>query len=220
MRYRVGLSVSALLVALALLSGCTSSGKTDKSTPATTRPPSSAQSSGTVSSTPAAPTSSSTKPAPTSTAPTKPVRPAPLSAFEKDPAVQAMRKFFYHSGRMINAGNYIDAELRTMITPFLVPHMKQLAGVDVGRYYPGPLPFQPKSVQVVNSTNRTISGCLIANGWAQNPKTHRPAKPLQVVGAKVFMVKGSGRWLVNAVPFVKSVSCKGVVVHEQKWSSR
>jgi hypothetical protein len=198
MRSTVRLLVGIAVLAAVALSGCTSSSAPKKS---------------------ASPTS--TAPTPTSVAPTtsatpKPT-PTPLSAFEQDPAVQGARKFFYQAGRTINSGHVIDSKLRGLVTPFVAKQMKQVTGPDVGTYYPGPAPFQPIGVVVVNAHAKTINGCLMANGWAQNRKTHKPAHPLQIAGVKVNMVEVSGRWVVDGLPFTKSVSCKGVTVKTQKW---
>lgn len=198
MRHAVRVFGCAVALATVAVSGCTSSSAPKKSTAPTSVVP------------------SSTSAAPSTTATPKPTL-TPLSAFEQDPAVQGMRKFFYQAGRTINSGRVIDGQLRALVTPFVAKQMKQVTGPDVGTYYPGPAPYQPTGVKVVNSSKKIISGCLEANGWAQNRKTHKPAHPLQIAGVQVVMVNESGRWLVDGLPFTKSISCKGVTVRTQKW---
>ncbi len=131
--------------------------------------------------------------------------------------MQGMRKFFTQAARTINTGHVIDDQLRALVTPYVAEQMKRVTGPDVGTYYPGPVPFQPTGVVVNSAGNKTIAGCIEANGYAQNPKTHKPAHPRQIVGVRVNMLQVSGRWLVNGLPFTKSVSCAGVTVRTQTW---
>lgn len=195
--------MGVLAPAAVLLAGCTSSSAPAKA------PPSGPETSAASTSVSAAPTSATPS---TSASSAK-----PLSAFEQDPAVQGARAFFAQAGRTINTGHVIDDKLRALVTPYVASQMKQVTGPDVGTYYPGPAPFQPTGVVASSAANKTISGCLEANGWAQNPKTHKPAHPRQIAGVKVNMLDRSGRWLVNGLVFTKSVSCSGVTVRTQTW---
>ena len=160
---------------------------------------------------PAAPSTSSTpRPTPRAT-------PTRLSAFEADPAVQAMRKFQYELGRTINAGQYTSAALRGYSTPYVAKNLKLVVGSDLGSYYPGPGPFQPTGVTVDDASHRTIRGCLVSTGWAEDRRTHKPLKPLTVTPSDFSMVKSSGRWVVNGIPVDEHVSCANVKVMMPKW---
>lgn len=194
------LAVAAALVA-AVAGGCTSSGATkESSSPTSTQP---------------APATSSSAAPSTSTTPRP--KPTPLSPFEADPAVQAMRKFFYVGARTVNEGHYTSPALHALITSVLAREIKQVFGPDVGGYYPGPVPFQPVGVTVISSTRRDIRGCLLANGWAQNRKTHEPLRAYQVIGARTQANKVSGRWLMGALPADKNIRCSNVKVQTQRW---
>ncbi len=197
---RQGVRLIACVAALAAgaLTGCTSSSAPKKSAAPTTPTPTSS---------PAAPSTSAT-PSPT---------PTRLSAFEADPAVQAMRKFQYELGRTINTGHYTSAALRRYTTPYVAKNLKLVVGSDLGSYYPGPGPFQPTGVTIDDSSHRTIRGCLVSTGWAEDRKTHKPLKPLKVTPSDFSMVKSSGRWLVNGIPVDKNVSCANVKVMMPTW---
>ena len=192
---------AATLVAAAL-AGCSSSGSPAKSSaaPVTSTPTP-------VGSTSAAP---STTAAPTPSA-------APLSAFEKDPSVQAFRSWAALAGRVVNTGHYTSTALNALMTPYMQKTVKAILQPDVGSYYPGPLPLQPVGVTVASASHRIIRGCGETQGFTQNLKTHQPLHAAVVTPVSVDMLMTNGHWLVNSLYVNKQVACSGVKVNSQRW---
>ena len=197
MRWTLGVVAGCALIAL--VAGCTSSGAgTDASTPPGPLPA--------TNSTIGTSSTSSGTPSPT------PTKSKPLSRFEGDPGVVALRHFAAVSARTINSGRYTSAELRSLMTPTVAKEMKQTNGPDVGLRYPGPVPFTPVRVVVTSTTSRRIDGCWVSTGFAQKPQTNKPAKPLKLIAVRSEETLTHGTWLLSVLLAVDSFSCKGVHV--------
>jgi hypothetical protein len=197
MRWTLGAIAGCALVAL--VAGCTSSG----GGPSGSSPPGPLPA--TDSST-GVPTTSSTSPTPT------PSKSTPLSRFEGDPGVAALRDFAAASARTINSGRYISPQLRTLMTPTVAKEMKQTNGPDVGLHYPGPVPFTPLRVAVTSTTSRRIDACWVSTGFAQKPQANKPAKPLKLIAVRSEETMTHGKWLLSVLLAVDSFSCRGVHV--------
>jgi hypothetical protein len=186
-------AVSAAVVAGAvLLAGCSSSSKASNVQPGT---------------------QSGTKPS--LSASPSPTAAAPLSPFEDDPAVKALRAWAAQSAVDINAGVYTDPKLDAMMTPQFAPQMKQIAGSEVGHHYPGPVPFVPISAVSLTDKARSFNLCLLAGGFALNPQTRQPADPYEVdpmIGEARLV---QDKWLVSNF-YPGTFSCAGVHVPEVK----
>lgn len=143
----------------------------------------------------------------------------PLSAFEKDPAVQALRAWADRAARAVNAGKgYGGAALTALETPTFVPLVKNVFASDKGLRYPGPVPFTPIKVASPSATERQLSVCFVAYGFAVDPKTQKPPKKLTLFAANVPMIRsGTGRWRVDHLQTTNSFSCRGVKVALIKW---
>ena len=197
MRWTLGAAAGCALIAL--VAGCTTSSDGDgASTPPGPLP-------ATSSSIDTSTTSSGTS------GPT-PSKSAPLSRFEGDPGVAALRHFAEVSARTINSGRYTSAALRSLMTPTVAKEMKQTNGPDVGLHYPGPIPFTPIRVVVTSTTSRRIDGCWVSTGFAQNPRTNKPAQPLKLIAVRSEETLTHGTWLLSVLLAVHSFSCKGVHV--------
>jgi len=191
--------VTALLVGAVALGAC-SSGSSPKQSPLGSTPPSTPTSSST-SSTPA--------PSPSTT--------APLSPFEDDPAVKALRKWAAAAAKAFNAGSkFHDPALTALETKSFVPLIAANFKTDSGLRYPGPVPFTPISVSAANAV-RKVHACFVAYGFAVNPKTGKSPRKLQLVPLTAEMVDQGEAWLLNRLPDDNAFSCTGVRVVTVRW---
>jgi hypothetical protein len=188
----------ALGCALVALAGCTSSGAdTAASTPPGPLPATSTPTTDATTPTPSTPASSSS---------------APLSHFEADPGVQALREWADVAAQTINSGHYISDRLRQLMTATVAKEMKRTMGTDVGLHYPGPIPFTPVRVGVTSTTSRQIDACFVSSGFARKPRSEKPAKPLKIIAVRTEETQTSGRWLLAGLVSTNSFSCAGVQV--------
>jgi hypothetical protein len=164
---------------------------------------------------PPPPSATTTTAAPTTTAkPTKAAK--PLSPFEADPGLHAMRLWAAQLAKTINAGHVDDAQLDALMTPQLAAKIKNIDGGEQGHLEPGPLPFTPLKVEVVSDTARYIPLCIVSNGFSLNPKTHKPYGAKEVLPVTGRALVYQGRWRVSAFD-PATFSCKGVKIAEPKW---
>lgn len=188
------------LVLASTAAACTSSG------PGKQAPPSVASSSS--SSATAAASSVAAAPTPTT---------QPLSAYESDPGIEAYRAWAAQAARTVNSGHYTSKALEALMTPTFAKTMKHVLGTEVGRYYPGPIPFTPINLRVPSATVHQSDGCLEANGFAQNPKTHKPAAAAKVVPITISTVDQGGTWVMNGLSGPAKISCTGVKIGTSTW---
>jgi hypothetical protein len=192
----VTLAATAFLAVVA--AGCTSSSKPSA---APVSPSTSAVTSSSVSSSAPAPSPTATK---------------PLSPFEADPAVMALRAWAAEFGRTINTGHYDSAALDALMTSQMRSGMKAIGGGEVGHRYPGPLPFTPIGVTVTSSTTRDVQICIVAGGYSLNPKTGKPFSKYRKLATAAGAVLSHGRWLVSKFGDAK-FSCASVTISEPSW---
>lgn len=172
--------------------------------------------SGSPTTTTAAPTTTAvatTSAAPT-TAATKPGK--PLSPYEADPGVTAMRAWAAQFANTVNAGHVTDPALNALMTPQLAAEMQKITGGEQGHRYPGPLPFTPERVVVTSATARYLPLCVVVDGFSINPKTHKPYGPRTIRSMAGRALVYQGRWVVSAFD-TATFSCKGVKVPEPTW---
>lgn len=197
-----GLWVGVALVATAtVLAACTSSGPAKRSVSPSSPAPTTT-SSVITSSTP----TPTTTPAPSSS--------APLSPFEEDPAVKALRRWAVQLAKTINTGEYDSPALDSLMTAGMKKLMKVVAGTEVGRRYSGPVPFTPVRVTASNASTHDVRICVVAAGFSTNPATGK-AKALKIVPIDAGAVRSNGTWLVSKF-FSSRFSCKGVAVPEPR----
>ncbi len=196
------IAVASLAVAAMSMAAC-SSGNSPKAKPAD--PSTSASSS-----------SSSSSPTPSPTPSTS----APLSPFEADPAVVALRAWASQSAKDFNAGQtFTDPALTALETAAFVPITAETYASDAaaGLHYPGPLPLSPQSVTVVSPTEHDVNACVVGTGFAVDPKTGAASGALTVVPSIFKLVLVDGAWKLNAIPPTAPFSCATVRVPEQTW---
>jgi hypothetical protein len=191
--------VTALLVGAVALGAC-SSGSSPQQTPLGSTTPSTPTSSSMSSSTPA-PSSSKT---------------APLSPFEDDPAVEALRTWTDQAAKTVNTGRYDSAALKALMTATLAKTMKNVLGREVGYRYPGPVPFLPLSVSAVSSTRHHVKACFVDSGFSLNPKTGKPAQAFRVGPIDAEAQLANGKWIVSVIDTGR-FSCAGAKVPMPKW---
>lgn len=129
----------------------------------------------------------------------------------------AYRAWAAQAARTINSGHYTSAPLAQLMTPTFAKTMKRLLGTEVGRYYPGPIPFTPVSLTNPSAATRRSDGCVFFDGFAENAKTHKPAAARKVVPVEIDFVYQSGQWLLNALNNSPSTSCTGVQIGAPRW---
>ena len=188
----------AVLVCVTLTVACSSGKKT---------PPAS-----TTSSAGSSVTSSSAAPSPT------PSSSAPLSPFEADPAVVALRAWSSQVAKDFNAGQtFTDPALLKLETPSFATTVAAQFASDAAAHltYPGPLPFQPTSVAPTSPTVHVIAACVVADGFA-TAASGQPPNPLKVVSVNFNMALTDGTWKVDTSPD-GTFDCSTTKVATQTW---
>jgi len=191
--------VLCAVIASAALVACTSSSKPKQTPLGSTSAPSTL-------------TTPATTPTPS---PTKTV---PLSPFEDDPAVKALRTWADQAAKAFNAGSkFHDPALTALETKSFVPLTANIFRSDKGLRYPGPPPFTPISVKSPASAERDVRACFVAYGFAVDPRTGKAPKKLQLVPQLAQMVNQDGVWQVNHLLSARDFSCASVKVAMPKW---
>jgi hypothetical protein len=188
--------ILALAATTTLLAGCGGGGSPQVAPPTA--------SSSVVSPTPIA---SATTPAPA------PSSAAPLSAFEADPAVKALRLEYLGGAKAVNLKNGDLPELRDSSTQARFERMQALVRPEFGMHYPGPVPFTPLAVSAASAGERRVAMCILGDGWLQDPATGRPTAPRRVTRWTASVVKQGTAWKVDAVRAAPD-SCAGVQIPE------
>lgn len=202
--------VSALAAGLAgalLLAGCSDdSGDEGQQRPLS--PPATAP---TASPTPSASSSPTASP----TAAASPSR-EPLSRFEGDPAVQGLRAYLRAFATATNADAPRAPSLLRLATARQQRDIPRAFADDRGLYYPGPQPGAVLGVRVVSPTERTLSTCLLEDGWAQPRRGAAPTQSRRVAAVTVTMTRENGLWKVDGAETTTQVSCSGVRLVEER----
>lgn len=207
-----GATRGSALFAVVLLAGCTSSSKPDPGPGPGSLTPSTSPSTSTLASTPAPAPSSPSSPAPSP----RPTKSKPLSPFEADPAVMALRTWSAQVARTINKGKIDEPDLRSLMTASLDRSMPAIAGGEIGHRYPGPVPFTPIAVTATSATAHEVKLCDVAAGYSLNPKTGKPFEKYRKQGIVAGAVLSNGRWLVSKF-VLASFSCTTVKIPEPTW---
>lgn len=136
---------------------------------------------------------------------------APLSPFEGDPAVIALRTFLREAAVAVNAGDLSLPSLDAVSTEFRTAQTQRTLTEDLGGYVPGPFPLTPLGVEVVSETSRKIPYCTLESGWTLTAKGGPPREAQQVTGGGVAsMVLSEGVWKVESLYYDESIDCAGV----------
>lgn len=148
-------------------------------------------------------------PSPTPSASPSP-SPEPLSAFEDDPAVQAMRDFYVAAARAVNADDFMLPELVARSTARRIEINRSTFAEDLGAFVPGPTPFTPVAVQELAPDRRTVLACSVEGGWVLDRPGGTPTEPDEVLGGAWEMRLENGTWKVHRIGDAPDVSCDGV----------
>jgi len=167
---------------------------------------------------PVMPTATITAPASASPSPSRSPSPSPspspepLSPFEADPAVIALRTFVLEAANAVNAGNLALPALNAVSTPNRQDESRRSFASDLGGYAPGPYPFTPLDVQVVSPTERRIPLCTVETGWALTAPGGTPREP-RAIGPGLATVKlVDAVWKVDSIVDNKGLSCTNVTL--------
>jgi hypothetical protein len=162
----------------------------------------------TVSPPTAAPQSANVAPT-TSASPS--VSTTPLSPYENDPGVKALRKYYAAVSKAINARNLRLPELDAWSTPRIQRQNEVGLKSELGLHAPGPVRFTPVGVRSNGSNTRSVLFCVLNEGFDVDPKTGKPRHPREILAGQATLVRDSGRWKVDYL--VKATfSCAGVPV--------
>jgi hypothetical protein len=134
----------------------------------------------------------------------------PLSRFEDEPQVKVARRWAAGVARATTAGDRSARAIKPFTTPQGWKRMQGYMAEDMGRLYPGPLPFTPLGVRTTGASGR-IPMCIWVGGFTLDPKTKQPDKAPRIVGADLTLKKLGGRWKVDDLLF-QDFSCKKTVV--------
>jgi hypothetical protein len=157
---------------------------------------------------PSATTSATPSPSPTPTT-------TPLSSFEDRPQVKVARAWMAAAAQDINAKRRSIPNAVPYETESLRGLMSQIFAEDIGRYYPGPLPFTPVAVKA-QGKKATVSACAWFKGWAVDPKTKQPVEKKVTGPTEFIVVKQEGQWKVDRWQVAK-FDCNGVNVEAVTW---
>jgi hypothetical protein len=139
----------------------------------------------------------------------------PLSEFEGDLAVKALRTFAAAVGTSINDDDPSLKAAWSVMTAHGRTVFQQVAASDVKLFYPGPLPITPTRVQHEGATAR-ISSCVWLSGWGQDPKTKLPAHGREVGPIAWVLHREGGAWKVDDQVYV-NIDCSKVSVKGVAW---
>jgi hypothetical protein len=162
----------------------------------------------------AASTTASSSPVPS------PSTSAPLSPFETQAPVIALRNWAAAATKAYNASqNYSDPSLVALEEPSFVSVTSTLYADDAksGLTYPGPLPFTPIAVASPSPTEASISTCVVGQGFAVSPATQKPIAALTVLPVTFSETLTNGAWLLSGIANATTYSCTNVVPAEQAW---
>lgn len=152
-------------------------------------------------------------PAPTVTASPTPTVAAelPTSAFEDRPQVKAARRWANKVGVAINADERDLAPAKPIMTKHGRDVLPALFAAELGRFYPGPVPFTPTAVTSSGPT-ADVDICLVSAGFSR-VKGSTTTDPRQVVPARLTMKLQDGAWRVDELQ-TRSGSCATVTVQD------
>ncbi|MDH2413240.1 hypothetical protein [Nocardioides sp. CER19] len=156
------------------------------------------------------PTPTPTEPATPTPTPTATQAAARLSPFEDRAEVQVLRRWAAAAAVDITNGDAALPRSSAFVTKGSRQELADVVGGDVGKTYPGPIPFTPVGVQARGKQTRVFA-CLQVAGWGLDKKG-RPAERREVDGVRFELTRSHGRWLVDHLYSSDSTRCKGVTV--------
>lgn len=186
----------AILIAATLLASAGCSSQEPLATPLTPSPaPSVAE--------PTTPASPESSPSPS---------PTPLSPFEADPAVRALRAHLVAAAEGINAKDLETPALRATSTARRLSRLPDIYSEEIKTYFPGPRPVAVLGVNVVSAAARDVLACSLEDGFGLDKPGGTPVMPEKVLPVEFEVLLEDGQWKVHAVRSAEGVSCSGVVL--------
>jgi hypothetical protein len=155
----------------------------------------------------ATPSSSSATPTPTPT-PSPTLR--PLSRFEDRVQVEVARKWAAAAAKSSSADDKTMSRIKPFVTPSGLTKMQGYFAEDIGKLFPGPVPFTPINVRVEGGTAK-VPMCMWTGGFAVDPKTKKPTDARRIDAGVFLMVRSGGKWKINDMVYAPH-DCSKVVV--------
>lgn len=153
------------------------------------------------------PTSSAPSPSQTPT-PSPSLR--PLSRFEDEPTVKVARKWAIGAARATTANDKTVQAIRPFVTGAGLKRMQGYLSEDMGRLYPGPIPFTPVGVRDQGGS-AVVPTCMWVGGFTLDPKTKQPDKAPRIIAMDFQLVRQAGAWRIDDMLY-GSHDCKKSVV--------
>ena len=160
-----------------------------------------------VESTSSSPTASSSSATPTPK-PTPTLR--PLSRFEDRPQVKVARQWAIGAAKATIANDRSVRAIKPFVTPTGLKRMQGYLAEDMGRLYPGPVPFTPLAVRDQGG-KAEVPTCMWVGGFTLDPKTKTPDKAPRIIGMKFLMFKQGGKWRIDDMVYT-NFDCKKTAV--------
>lgn len=200
MKQALRAAVFASGVGVLALTGCSSSTNAASSSAAPTTTSTSSSSSPSSTTTSSTPTPSSTTTLP------------PLSPYEKEPQVIAVRKFATEYAKAVNAQKPTYAPFVATMVPGT--NFSGILGTDLTKklYYPGPLPFTPVRVQ-----GNYVYACVWAEGFATDRKTGQAPESRSIYKTRFELKKVNSDYRVVTWGDDTSFNCASTQVVGRAW---
>lgn len=138
--------------------------------------------------------------------------PTPLSPFEADPAVQALRAHLAAAAAGINAKNLQTPALKATSTARRLSRLPDIYSEEIKTYFPGPRPVAVLGVKVVSGTAREILACSLEDGFGLDKPGGTPVMPEKVLPLAFEMLLEGRAWKVHAARSAEGISCAGVAL--------
>lgn len=155
-------------------------------------------------------TSATSSPSPTKTE-------EPLSEFEDEAPVKAVRKWATAVGQAVNERQRTMESVGAWATPSGVDVSRRVyaSDLDAGYEWPGPQPFTPVRVST-DGGSATMVGCFLSSGWSRDPKSGKRVAKREVDAFRFELARRGKRWKVSDISNAPA-DCSGVEVKGVRW---
>lgn len=141
----------------------------------------------------------------------------PQSPFEHDAQVKVLRQWAAAAAKDINADDKSFPRSSRFETPAgRVEFAGPVFGGELGRYYPGPLPFTPVAVKTSGGTSEVFA-CIVGGGFSRDSRTSTKVEHHQVNASKITLVKAQGGWRIDSLYAAPDTDCSGVKIERATW---
>ena len=112
-----------------------------------------------------------------------------------------------------------DEKQMPRIAPFVTSSglvtFRGLFAADMGKEYPGPVPFTPVGVRLQGG-RAEVPACVWTYGFTVDPKTNRPTEARKIEAGTFELVRSAGTWKVDTLRYAQ-FDCSKVVVRGPKF---